>query len=133
MPARPYLQLLGTPRLMSRGSGTEIHMPRKAFVLAALLLLGTEISAPRSVLAPRLWEDLERDKALDNMRQLAGRVRETGPFVVSRESIEMRGDVESSDLAFLLASGPIETADALDELVTLYRGDLLEGVESLGL
>jgi DNA-binding SARP family transcriptional activator/TolB-like protein len=133
MSAKSYLQLLGTPRLTSRGNGAEMPLPRKAFVLAAILLLAADSSAPRAALAARLWEDLERDKALDNMRQLAGRIRGQGPFIVTRDSIEARRDIGASDLALLLSLGPIATADALDEAVALYRGDLLDGVDGLEL
>lgn len=133
MPSKTYLQLLGNPRLTSRSSGVEAHLPRKAFVLAALLLLGADPVAPRAMLAARLWEDLERDKALDNMRQLAGRIRGSGPFTVSRDSIAAARDADSSDIALLFSMGPIESADALDEAIALYRGDLLEGVDGLGL
>ena len=109
MTARSYLQLLGTPRLTSRANGVEMPLPRKAFVLASILLLAADSSAPRAALAARLWEDLERDKALDNMRQLAGRIRGSGVFSVTRDSIGARRDIGSSDLALLLSFGPIAT------------------------
>jgi len=134
----PQLQLLGRPRLALAGGRPAEGLPDKAFVLAAMLMLGPSGPISREVLTSRLWEDAGRPNALTNMRQLVARIRHietelhTSLFEVSRTTIAV-AEAAASDLATLSRLEPIGTAARLDEVVALYRGDLLEGLEGLGL
>ena len=71
----PPLQLLGRPRLAIASPGGADVLPEKAYVLAALLLLGPAGPTSRNILTTRLWEDASHAKALNNMRQLIARTR----------------------------------------------------------
>jgi DNA-binding SARP family transcriptional activator/TolB-like protein len=134
----PQLQLLGRPRLAVADGRLGEGLPDKAYVLAALLVLGPREPTSRDVLMTRLWEDAGRANALTNMRQLVARIRHletslgVSLFEVSRTSI-MVADATSVDLSILAQVAPVASAQRLDELVALYRGDLLEGIEGLGL
>lgn len=133
----PPLQLLGRPRLAIASPGGADVLPEKAYVLAALLLLGPAGPTSRSILTTRLWEDASHAKALNNMRQLIARTRhfetqlDRPLFDVSRTAIAING-ASHSDLTALLELKPIETSAGLEAATALYRGDLLEGIEGLG-
>jgi DNA-binding SARP family transcriptional activator/Tfp pilus assembly protein PilF/TolB-like protein len=134
----PQLQLLGRPRLAVAGGRLAEGLPDKAYVLAALLVLGPGGPTSRDELMARLWEDATRANALTNMRQLVARIRHletslgVALFEVSRTSIVI-AEATSSDLSMLSQVGPVASAQRLDDLVALYRGDLLEGIDGLGL
>jgi DNA-binding SARP family transcriptional activator/tetratricopeptide (TPR) repeat protein/TolB-like protein len=137
MQPTPALQLLGSPGLKIPGR-PPAELPAKAYALAALLLLRFAGRAARGVLTSTLWEDAPATRAMADMRQLVARVRaaerEVGRsvFAITRSAIALSaGDLEI-DLARLLAVKSIGNEAELNDVIALYRGPLLEGLNGVG-
>ena len=127
------LRLLGKPHIALEGRAVT-GLPDKAYVLIALLLQGRGV-ASRDRLRTLLWEDASADGAGENLRWLLSRVRKwegehgVALLTTDRTSVKLAASV-ASDVAALNALEAVHTAEDLDRLLDLYRGDLLTDVDS---
>jgi len=129
------LTLFGPPRLLD-DQGRLVPVPSKTFALVAYLLLtGGGGPSGRGNLRHFLWENADPKTAATNLRKFLQRLRERQ----ERFGVELI-DSERSHVS-LAPSASIDLADFLrivsgrapNELVALcriYRGDLLDGLES---
>lgn len=131
--ARLDLQLLGGIR--ARLDGTEIQFPtKKSEALLAYLALPPGQLHPREKLAALLWTESGEEQARQSLRQTLFTLRKalnmTDEIVIASESDRIgldptKVEVDVSRFFELLrAKRPEATAEA----VTLYRGELLEGL-----
>lgn len=126
------LRLLGRPELRRR-DGRLVHLPTKAFAIAAHLLLDwPKRQCSRSELAEFLWPDIDATHHRTNLRTLLKRIRggignsDTSPFAIDGEIIAFdSGEVRCDLLEFqrLLAS---DEASEVVEAASLFSGPLLE-------
>lgn len=115
-------------------------LPQKSFVVLALLHLSAERRAARGFLASWLYEDAEQGSARANLRQLLSRIQhrqaEIGLDLIEVDKTEVRLPAGPSNVVCdvdLLAKAAIPAdAAALQDLVQLYRGDLLESLPGSG-
>jgi DNA-binding SARP family transcriptional activator/tetratricopeptide (TPR) repeat protein len=128
------LRLLGKPHV-ARGGDTLTDLPDKAFVMMALVLLQFGGVASRDQLRTALWEDATADRAAESLRWLLSKVRkweatyERALLKVDRASVRLAPGLVS-DVALLGAIERIDTAEDLDKLLDLYRGELLSDVDA---
>ncbi len=130
------LQLLGSP-VLRLPDGSAVKLRQKAYALAAVLYLEFSNRTRRSTLAEKVWEDSSAEQAMTNLRQTLLHTRDLESrhgfrlFDADATEIELSRDL----LLDLREIGRIRTAtDAaeLEELIGLYRGELLAGVDGLG-
>jgi len=129
------LSLFGPPRLLDE-QGKLVPVPAKTFALCAFLLLDSAgAPAGRASLRQFLWEGASAKTAATNLRKFLLRVRkrqeEHGVELIrcERSHVELAPAVEADLAEFLVLVSEPGGAD-LVRLCSLYRGDLLEGVES---
>lgn len=128
------LRLLGPPAVAGRAA-TEL--PRKAFLIAAMLDLAPSRRMTREAIAARLWEGSGGDTS-GGLRQLLLRTRRweiaSGLTLLraDRSTLWRDADTVASDLASFLDIRSIEDGEALERLTTLYGGDLLAGIDDPG-
>jgi DNA-binding SARP family transcriptional activator len=130
------LNLFGRPALRD-ASGRSIDLPKKAFVIAARLILDRpKLHCYRSELAEFLWSDSDALRRQTSLRTLLKRIRfalqgeASQPIVVDDESVSLDGEAIVCDLLDfkrLLASG--QARDVV-ESSTLITGELMENCES---
>ena len=122
------LRLLGPARVS--GAGTA-HLPRTAFLAAALIDLAPGRLLSREVLAARLWDGASPSRAASNLRQLVSRIRAweaaTGlsAFAVTSTNLARTAANLPSDLALFLAMPEPRNAARLRLFAELYGGDFL--------
>lgn len=127
------LRLLGTPHYQDAG-GPASGLPAKAFVLCALLVMERGRPVTRERARSLLWEDEAGARAAENLRWLLSRIRKWQQkhaieiAVIERDAL-MLAPGALVDVACLLDARPPETPEQLDQLVDLYRGELLEGTD----
>lgn len=130
------IRLFGTP-VVERLAVTA-RLPERTFVLLALMRLAYFGSAKRSAIAETLWEDNDAPHANMNMRQLLLAIRkwetESGHILIGATHLDFYRDSRHlpTDLDLLLFADDIRTQDQLKGLISLYRGDLLEGLGAMG-
>ncbi len=132
------LSLTGRPDLTD-GAGRSIRLPRKAFILAAYLLIEPgKKPLPRERAARFLWEDADSARRAGNLRQLLARVRDVQIaegfelFVVGPDYVALDLDVAEIDVALLLQARAETTDRRLFDLCKAYSGDLLFGLDEGG-
>ena len=132
--ARLELKLLGGFEAHLQG-GTALVLPtRKTQALLAYLALPLGQSHPREKLATLLWGDMQNAQARGNLRNALSRIKKSLPRA-ARAGLLLDGtsvsldpsavDVDVARFERLVADG---SADALGQVTTLYRGDLLAGL-----
>lgn len=132
------LSLTGRPGLTD-GEGRSIRLPRKAFVLAAVLLLGADRTPlPRERAARLLWEEADPSRRAGNLRQLLARVKDAQTaagielFVIDQEHVALDEEAVQVDVSMILAARAATTDRRLFELCKAYSGDLLLGLDEGG-
>jgi DNA-binding SARP family transcriptional activator len=131
---RDVLRLLGPPGIYRRGAG---DLPRKAFLIAAMLDLSPARRMTREAVAARLWDGAEGDTNA-GLRQLLLRTRrweaasELPILKADRTTIWRDDSTIPSDLSVFLNLRSVESGDALERLTMLYAGDLLAGIDEPG-
>jgi DNA-binding SARP family transcriptional activator len=109
--------------------------PKKVRALLAYLALNPGVAHPRQKLAALLWEESGESQARQSLRQALADLRQAlsrdhDGLICSNETVTLRTgsiDVDVFELERACASGG---AEALDRAVALYRGDLLEGLDT---
>ncbi len=139
--ARLSLHLLGPFQLTLDGKPVTSFRSDKVRALFAYLVVENDRPHRREKLAGLLWPEYPDQAARANLRRALADLRQavddhhaTPPlFDISRQTIQFNttGDAWNDVMALtdLLESGPAleETIHRLEEAVSLYRGDFLEG------
>lgn len=132
------LALTGRPRLFDE-AGETVRFPRKAFVLAAHLLLDSPKGPmPRDQAARLLWEDADPARRGGNLRQLLVRVKEAQAeagidlFLIEPDHVGIDPEAVTIDVVGLLKARADTTGRRLLELCRSYSGDLLTGIDEGG-
>jgi predicted ATPase/DNA-binding SARP family transcriptional activator len=125
--ARVKLTLLGGFQAQLDAGAALVLPTRKTQALLAYLALPLGQAHPREKLAALLWGDMQDAQARGNLRHALSRIRKILPrtAVVDGPSVALDPSVVDVDVARferLIADG---SPAALEEVVGLYRGDLL--------
>ena len=132
------LRLFGAPRVDDFDATVGPALPKRLFVLVALLRLEHSDAAARADLAAMLWEDSDAGRANASLRHLLlathkWQARNGAVAIEVRRDLVLRGPrCLGSDLDAVLAMEDIASVEGLNRLLDLYRGDLLEGLPELG-
>lgn len=139
MPAEFRLRLLGKASVATADGRLVLGLPKKAYIIAAIISRASTRRVAKIELAELLWPDLSAPQRANNLRQLLFRVRQ---FEIQTElSVFQTGEHEvalserlSCDLVDLLDEASLELAatDA-ETLLQKYGGRLLEDTRSAGL
>lgn len=127
------IALLGRLRV-TRGSAESIEFPtRKAGALLAVLAMTPGTPRSRDWLASLLWGGTTDDKARNNLRQCVFVLRralgdDADVLALRADALVLRPDAVEVDVVAIERIGAQTTPLALQGLVELVRGDLLEGI-----
>lgn len=130
------LQLLGTP-VLRLADGSAVKLRQKAYALAAVLYLEFRDRTRRATLADRVWEQSSSEQALTNLRQTLLHTRDLEAkfgfelFDADATEIELSRTI-TLDLREIGRIRAVTDAQELERLITLYRGDLLAGLDGIG-
>jgi DNA-binding SARP family transcriptional activator/Flp pilus assembly protein TadD len=130
------LQLLGTP-VLRLADGSAVKLRQKAYALAAVLYLEFRDRTRRATLADRVWEQSSSEQALTNLRQTLLHTRDLEAkfgfelFDADATEIELNRTI-TLDLREIGRIRAVTDAQELERLITLYRGDLLAGLDGIG-
>ncbi|MEM9773051.1 MAG: AAA family ATPase [Chloroflexota bacterium] len=125
------LFLLGLPHILQQGEVTNLKQRKGVALLTYLALNG--VAQPREKLIGLLWAESTEEAARKNLRNLLWAIRKDfGPDLVvgeGDESLALSESVWVDAAAFQMsAANPEATADS-EQILTLYRGDLLESFQ----
>lgn len=130
------LQVLGAFRVQD-AAGAEIRIAsRKGRALLAYLALRPGESHSRDRLATLLWEDADEELARTSLRQALAALRKSLPadahkaLLADTESVGIDPAIVSSDLHAFRRALTAGTRTSLQEAMTHYRGDLLDGFDA---
>jgi len=130
------LQVLGAFRVQD-AAGAEIRIAsRKGRALLAYLALRPGESHSRDRLATLLWEDADEELARTSLRQALAALRKSLPadahkaLLADTESVGIDPAVVRSDLHAFRRALNAGTRTSLQEAMTHYRGDLLDGFDA---
>ncbi|MEP1933914.1 MAG: hypothetical protein ABJJ37_21815, partial [Roseibium sp.] len=137
MPARLYINCLGTPEVLD-DAGAAVAVPtRKALAILVYLLRTPGRLVPREQVADILWSKAPRDKAIQSLRQALRQVRRIEEasgirfLEADKGHVGLTGSVLVSDfdeVSEFLESGGVADFEAA---LTRIRGPLLNGYETL--
>ena len=128
------ISVCGRPRFVGR-SVEEHVLPVKTYLLTAFLALSGDRATSRAQLAELLWPEEDADKSHANLRQLIARIRaqqaslgfrlvDATPSTIRLAPVNVR-----IDLADILERLRSRRPEDIQELCSLYGGDLLEDAE----
>ncbi len=130
------LQVLGAFRVHD-SAGAEIRIAsRKGRALLAYLALRPGESHSRDRLATLLWEDADEELARTSLRQALAALRKSLPadahkaLLADTESVAIDPAIVRSDLHAFRRALNAGTRTSLQEAMTHYRGDLLDGFDA---
>jgi predicted ATPase/DNA-binding SARP family transcriptional activator/DNA-binding CsgD family transcriptional regulator len=132
------LEIFTLGKLQIRRSGLPLaDFPTRKVEALLVYLACTGRSYPREQLAELLWDDRTQEQSLTNLRATLSRLNgEVAPFLkVTRKAISIQPQtkvwVDSVELSTTLQSTkrPLTSSAAgrLEQALTLYKGDFLEG------
>jgi TolB-like protein len=128
------LALLGG--FQARRGEKVIEVPgRKERALLAFLAMPPGAKRSRERLCGLLWGDRGDKQARDSLKQALHRLRRSFdptfalPVLADRESLTLEREATSVDVQAFERFVELGTPDALARATTLYRGDLLDGLE----
>lgn len=136
MSTSAILHLTGTPGLRL-SDGTPIELRQKAYAIAALLYLEYHDRTRRSVMAEKIWETSKPEQAMTNLRQALLQTRancdphKLALFHIDNTTIALNADLQV-DLRELGRIRTVDDGAELERLVSLYHGDLLDGLDDFG-
>jgi len=130
------LQVLGAFRVQD-SAGAEIRIAsRKGRALLAYLALRPGESHSRDRLATLLWEDADEELARTSLRQALAALRKSLPaeahkaLFADTESVGIDPAIVRSDLHAFRRALNAGTRTSLQEAMSHYRGDLLDGFDA---
>ena len=138
-PGMLEIYLLGSPHLKYRGAQVDLARKKERALLFYLGMAGRMVA--RNVLADLLWGGLPEEKALRGLSNAVYRINRsispavpnqpTALLVGSRDSIGFNPHfpvfIDALALEGLAGNVRDENPTGLEEVITLYRGDFLEG------
>ena len=136
------LRLLGSPVLLLNGNPLE-GLPSRAAEALLIYLAFHEQPVSREFLAEFLWGERTQEQALANLRSILSSLRKVAGdhLLVTRQTAAFNHlapsfvdavhfEMKMRDLNALLQASPAlnaETVTLLEEVLSLYQGDFLEG------
>jgi len=134
--AMASLQLVLLGGFHASAAGQQIDVPgRKERALLAFLAIPAGESRSRDKLAGLLWSDRGDSQARESLKQAVFKLRRSldcarpSPLLADREFVTLDGEAVTVDVAEfeqLIGTG---TPEAIARATTLYRGDLLDGLD----
>ena len=132
------LSLTGRPSLID-GEGRNLRLPRKAFALAAHLVMDAPKARTSRELAARfLWGEAEPSRRAGNLRQLLARVKEAQTadgfelFLIETDHVALDVDAADIDVEMVRRARTDIPDRRLYDLARAYGGDLLTGLDEGG-
>lgn len=129
------IYLLGPPHLKYNGAKVDLSRKKERALLFYLGMAGRMVA--RNVLAELLWGGLPEEKALRGLSNAVYRInRSISPaattlLVGSRDSVGINPQfpvfIDAFALAVMAGTGREKNPAGLEEVISLYRGDFLEG------
>ncbi|WP_309708698.1 BTAD domain-containing putative transcriptional regulator [Armatimonas sp.] len=146
MPHTMYrVNLLGALEVITPSGETVTFPGRKSAALFGYLCLEPGLAYSRELLAEALWPSLELKSKQTRLRQelmvlrrLCGSAEEGGLLISTRTSVGVRVKGVATDVSRFQSAWersqtfPESAEPALAEMVSLFRGDLLESCDELG-
>ena len=123
--------LLGGFEMRPASGSTALVLGKKIQALLAILAVRPGQVHARDRLASLLWADVGADQARHSVRQALFSLRQTLPGDVLRatgETVALNPDAVSVDVADFERLAAKASPETLERAVSLYRGDLLEGL-----
>jgi TolB-like protein/DNA-binding SARP family transcriptional activator len=127
------LTLLGAFGL-SGGASCEV-LSKKAQALLAYIALAPDRAHRREKLASLLWSDRLEESARQNLRQCLTAIRRACdgakalPIIIENDTIRLDPGIVAVDVGEFEQAAQSHDADKLAQALTLYRGELLEGLD----
>jgi len=127
-----HLSLFGGFEI-SGDAAAQPSLTRKARAILAYLALQSGRSQSREKLAALLWGSNDNPQARVNLRQTLSAIRKAipssngGRFLADGDNIVLNLDDFDLDVARFEELAAATTPEQLEEAITLYRGDLLDG------
>jgi predicted ATPase/DNA-binding SARP family transcriptional activator len=128
------IHLLGFPEFRRDGEILPLRVTRKTLSLLAYLLLNQHSICSREKLASLFWGDVSDRKARHSLRTALATLHkqlEIDLFLTDRESVQINPDISIwvDALEFQKYANPASKEEIRDlqEVIALYRGDLLVG------
>lgn len=127
------IRLFGSPGIVSQTK--SIVFPSRGFCLLALLSLAPARRLARAQAAAQLWDSGDTPGNLGNMRQLILRMQRAMPelgsiLTVDDKALWLTKAAPQIDVCRFLELKGSPAQQSCLELIELYRGDLLDGVEA---
>lgn len=130
---RMRILLLGRPEIT--GLSKDIVFPSKGFQLLALLASAPSQRLPRREIAGYLWDSVQDDKALQNLRQLIVRMKKALPELAEGLIDGVTGLSLSNgfyiDLVEFTTGMQANSSQGWLEALRLHRNDLLANIDSV--
>ena len=123
--------LLGGFEMRPASGSTALVLGKKIQALLAILAVRLGQVHARDRLASLLWADVGADQARHSVRQALFSLRQTLPGDVLRatgETVTLNPESVSVDVADFERLAAKASPETLERAVSLYRGDLLEGL-----
>ena len=132
------LSLTGRPSLID-GEERSLRLPRKAFALAAHLVLdAAKARVTREQAARFLWGETDTRRRAGNLRQFLARVKDAQAeggfelFQIETEYVGLNVDAADIDVETVRRARSDTTDRRLYDLARAYGGDLLIGLDEAG-
>jgi DNA-binding SARP family transcriptional activator/tetratricopeptide (TPR) repeat protein len=127
----PSLHLFGYPEVAAPALASTF--PLRGFVLFALLAINPGRAMSRSEAAALLWESNDSQASFGNLRQLILRMARAMPSLPSILSVDEKKlrivDPLDIDVCRFLDLEDMSSVETARHLLSLYRGDLLQGID----
>ncbi len=130
------LQVLGSFHVRDASGGEVRIASRKGRALLAYLALRPGESHSRDRLATLLWEDADEELARTSLRQALAALRKSLPtgaqaaLLADTETVGVDAGLLQSDIGAFRDSLLAGTRTSLQEAISHYRGDLLDGFDA---
>jgi DNA-binding SARP family transcriptional activator len=124
------INVLGGFQAVSPGGEPVAFSSRKGQALLGYLAVENDRQHSRESLASLLWGRTGDDRARHNLRQAIARIRAELVDIIAGEGdcVALDQHACETDVTRFAALAACTDTDSLSEALTLYRGDLLEGV-----
>src|SRR5215469_10715790 len=128
------LTLFGGFGVRAPSEGAINLLGQKERALLAFLALPPGMNHSRDKLASLLWSDRRDPQARDSLKHALTRLRQflqsadSPAIIADRQSVRLDPAAVSTDVAAFERLVSAGTPEAIEKAMTLYRGDLLEGI-----
>ncbi|MGE0211612.1 MAG: BTAD domain-containing putative transcriptional regulator [Parvibaculaceae bacterium] len=127
--------LFGRPEVRL-SDGNVLHLQSRAYCIIAALVMAPRQAMSRAAAVAMLWPDQEPARAYNSLRQLLHRMKvtlgaERTPIQASPRDLRLAPGLVRIDLERFIEAERTDRAADLADLVRLYEGPFLEGVDIL--